>query len=144
MRQNKLILELAINEHDYLAIYMSKKNRFSVDDVYIYVVTKRKRFLVLEDSFEYSAYIEITNSIDLIANSKDGDIQHVVGAPCSRGGLQLWFLKNNAQNVQLNVVKSKYETDQYKEKYSAIISFDMLEDWKIKLRDLYDRRESIF
>ena len=138
------ICVLIINNQDYLTIRKSEGNRYYPDDVYIYIMSKGKKFLVLEDSFEYSAYPEITNAIDIIINSEVGTIQHVIGAPCSKGGLQIWFFKNNTQDIQLKVVRSKHKADRYKAKYSANISFGTLNDWKIKLRELYDKKNEIF
>ena len=56
---------LKINSEDYIVIKRSSECRFYSDDVLIEVVSGR-RFLILEDSFEYAAYPELTNSIKRI------------------------------------------------------------------------------
>ena len=129
---------LKINSEDYVAIKKSFESRFYSDDVLIEVVSK-ERFLILEDSFEYAAYPELTNSIKQIMIAPIGQIIDSIGAPCDKGGMQLFFEKVDDTYAKLYVMTLEKEVA-----YSYIILTSNLLEWNKILDCLYLKRLELF
>ena len=132
---NNIVCELLVNEYVRFLITKSSKSRFCLDDVYIELLTEKNRYLVFEDSFNYSAYTEMSNSIDIISKADVGAVEKVIGAPCDKGGLQIWFLKTYENNIELKVIK-EYCNRKNRVLYSVDVKTSVLMDWKQKLTEV--------
>lgn len=132
------ICNLEIDNEDYIIIKKSPECRFYADDVLVEIISN-KRFLISEDSFEFCAYVELTNSIEQIINAKLGESVESIGAPCSRGGLRLIFRKTESEYVILEVL-----TTRDKIVYSKKTNIQNLTKWKDILDEVYVNRENIF
>ena len=129
---------LEIDNNDCIIIKKSPECRFYADDVLVEIMSN-KRFLICEDSFEFCAYLELTNSIERIINAKVGESVESIGAPCSRGGLRLIFKKDTNEYVILEVL-----TTRDKIIYSKKTNIQNLIKWKNTLDEVYMNRENIF
>lgn len=129
---------LKINSEDYIVIKRSSECRFYSDDVLIEVVSGR-RFLILEDSFEYAAYPELTNSIKRIQIAPIGYIIDSIGAPCDKGGAELFFEKVDAVHVKVYVMTLERTVV-----YSCIILISELLEWNKMLDCLFLKRSEMF
>ena len=138
MEKYSSICILKIDSEDYIIIKKSSECRFYADDVLVEIMSN-KRFLICEDSFEFCAYLELTNSIERIINAKVGESVESIGAPCSRGGLRLIFKKDTNEYVILEVL-----TTRDKIIYSKKTNVQNLIKWKNTLDEVYMNRENIF
>ena len=138
MEKYSSICILKIDREDYIIIKKSPECRFYADDVLVEIMSN-KRFLICEDSFEFCAYLELTNSIEQIINSKVGESVESIGAPCDKGGLRLIFKKDTNEYVILEVL-----TTRDKIIYSKKTNVQNLIKWKNTLDEVYMNRENIF
>ena len=101
--------------------------------------------LVLEDSFEYAAYTSLCNSVHTIINVPTKAIECVFGAPCDKGGLELYFENSELNMLKLKVIKHSHLIDNLQIiKYSKRVEHDQLMKWIEKLEEIYSNRHYIF
>jgi len=129
---NDVFCILEIDSSTGILLSINSKPRFCYDDVFVELITKNKSFLLLEDSFQYAAYIQLTCSVDRILNAAIGEVERVICAPCDKKGLQLWFAKLSDTVIELKVVKEK-TNGKCKVVYSKLVEATVLKRWKEKL-----------
>lgn len=129
---------LPIDNNACLVIKKSSECRFYADDVLI-EVNGLKNYLILEDSFEFCAYPELINSIKVIKDLPLNKVIESIGAPCDKGGLQLFINKISNHQVVLDVIAPNNKLMYSKETYVS-----NLIEWKNILDQIYVDRVNIF
>lgn len=122
---------LKINCKDHVLIRKSPECRFYYDDVFVEVIAD-KRYIIVEDSYEYGVYPELSGALTQIKTAAVNDVVASIGAPGDKGGLLLLFKKLDDTNIALYI-----KTPRKKTVYSATILISELLKWNYILETLY-------
>lgn len=149
--RNDVIYSLKIDDTTNFVVQKSSECRFYEDDVYIKIITPNRCMLVLEDSFEFSAYIELVHSIDRLIKADIGTTIHAVGAPCNKGGLELFFKKESCNVIVFSVNKQTKFTKidnkfrpYYRTVFSKNVDISLLLQLREDINDIYNNRMNVF